>query len=170
MTQGYGPQGQQGFDPQGQQAPAPQPGHAQPGYGQAGQPAQPGHAQQPPQYVPQGQYAPQGQASPGAWAPAQRSPQEKVAPLALLVLAIIAAVQGAGRGRTGALVVIAAIVLSMVVYWIIMVVLQLAVGSGSMSGALGVVAVVVEVLRWVVVAAALIVGAVMVRRWAAQRA
>ena len=51
-----------------------------------------------------------------------------------------------------------------------MVVLQLAVGSGSMSGALGVVAVVVEVLRWVVVAAALIVGAVMVRRWAAQRA
>src|SRR5699024_4812963 len=92
--------------------------------------------------------------------------------LALLVLAIITAVQARGRGRTGAIIVGGTIVAAIVLYWLLVLVRVIAseaAGPGAV-GAISIVTPVLEGLRFLLVAAALIVGAVMTRRWAKQNA
>lgn len=94
-----------------------------------------------------------------------------------LILAIVVAVKAQGRGRTGAIIIAATIGASFLLYWILRIVSALVLSaamSGSMGGvggmgAMSVISIIIEVLHWAVVAAALIVGAIMVRRWAAER-
>lgn len=94
-----------------------------------------------------------------------------VVSLALLVVAIIVAVQARGRGRIGALIVVGAIVLAVVLYWIVQVIYMIAVGASTDPESVGVWALVVLVLeigRGLLIAVALIVGAMMARRWVKQ--
>ncbi len=94
-----------------------------------------------------------------------------VVSLALLVVAIIVAVQARGRGRIGALIVVGAIVLAVVLYWIVQVIYMIAVGASTDPTSVGVWALVVLVLeigRGLLIAVALIVGAMMARRWVKQ--
>lgn len=94
-----------------------------------------------------------------------------VVSLALLVVAIIVAVQARGRGRIGALIVVGAIVLAVVLYWVVQVIYMIAVGASTDPSSVGVWALVVLVLeigRGLLIAVALIVGAMMARRWVKQ--
>lgn len=94
-----------------------------------------------------------------------------VVSLALLVVAIIVAVQARGRGRIGALIVVGAIVLAVVLYWVVQVIYMIAVGASTDPSSVGVWALVVLVLeigRGLLIAVALIAGAMMARRWVKQ--
>lgn len=94
-----------------------------------------------------------------------------VVSLALLVVAIIVAVQARGRGRTGALIVVGAIVLAVVLYWVVQVIYMIAVGASTDPSSVGVWALVVLVLdigRGLLIAVALIAGAMTARRWVKQ--
>jgi hypothetical protein len=93
-----------------------------------------------------------------------------VVTLALLVFAIIVAVQASGRGRTGAIVVAATLIVAVVLYWIVYgIYLAFSYGAGDPSafGPAMIVYLVLEIGRSLIVFAALIVGAMMTRRWAA---
>jgi hypothetical protein len=93
--------------------------------------------------------------------------------LVVLVLAIMVIVQGSGRGRTGAIVVVATMVLAVVAYWIVRGTFLVVVHGStdySMIGMMSTIYLVIEILRALLVFAALIVGAMMARRWAAQNA
>lgn len=96
-----------------------------------------------------------------------------VVSLALLVIAIWAVVQASGRGRTGAIIVAATVIVAVVLYWILYgIYVAIIAGAADMStlGVLSIVYAVLEILRNLLVFAALIVGAVMARRWAKQNA
>lgn len=91
--------------------------------------------------------------------------------LGLLVVAIIVAIQTKGRGRTGAIIIAATIIVSIVLYWIVYAISQVGMSAAADSTTLGIwglVYIVAEVLRWLLISAALIVGALMARRWAKQ--
>lgn len=91
--------------------------------------------------------------------------------LGLLVVAVIVAIQAKGRGRTGAIIIAAAIIVSIVLYWIVFAIRQVGMSAAADSTTLGIwglVYIVAEVLRWLLISAALIVGALMARRWAKQ--
>ncbi|GAA1483596.1 hypothetical protein [Brachybacterium fresconis] len=88
---------------------------------------------------------------------------------ALLVLAIWTTVKAAGRGRIGAIILVVALVLSPLLYLIGSVISTLVTGDAgdpAFYGDSSLAHAIFEVLRTLLVVAALIVGAVMVRRWA----
>ncbi|NMA78582.1 MAG: hypothetical protein GX960_15220 [Actinomycetales bacterium] len=96
-----------------------------------------------------------------------------VVSLAVLVLAVMVIVQASGRGRTGAIVVVAAMVLAVIAYWIVYGIYTVIIVNAtdySTVGVMSLVYLVVEIIRSLLVFAALIVGAMMSRRWAAQNA
>lgn len=93
--------------------------------------------------------------------------------LAVLILAVMVILQASGRGRTGAIVVIATMVLAVIAYWIIYGIYQVIIYNAvdySTVGVISLVYLVAEIIRSLIVFAALIVGAMMSRRWAAQNA
>ena len=89
--------------------------------------------------------------------------------IGLLVVSIIAAIQFSGRGRTGAIIVAATVIVSVVLYWIVSFVagfLGAAIAGNSYDmGTIYTVAGIAELLRVLVVAAALLVGSYMVMAW-----
>ena len=93
--------------------------------------------------------------------------------LAVLVLAVMVIVQASGKGRTGAIIVVATMVLAVVAYWIVdgiySVILMNTFDIGTI-GVMSLIYLVVEIIRSLIVFAALIVGSMMSRRWAAQNA
>lgn len=92
--------------------------------------------------------------------------------VAVLVLAIMVIVQASGRGRTGAIIVVAALVLAVVAYWLLQIIYSVALAGADFSaiGVISILALVAEIIRSLLVFAALLVGAIMVRRWVAQNA
>lgn len=93
--------------------------------------------------------------------------------LGLLVVAIIVAVKASGRARTGAIIIAATLVLSVVLYWIcygIYAAVIYNVADYSTIGVSVIIYAIVEVIRSLIVFAALIVGGLMVRRGARQSA
>ena len=93
--------------------------------------------------------------------------------LALLVLAIVVAVQARGRGRTGAIIVAGALVVAVVLFWILYAIQVVTVGGAADPSSVNTWHLVISVLdigRGLLIAAALIVGAIMARRWAKQNA
>ena len=92
--------------------------------------------------------------------------------IALLVLAIMTIVQGAGRGRTGAIVIVAALLLGVVASWTLRIITQVIVANAGYDAytAVAIISAILEVIRWLVICGALLAGAIMVRRWVAQRA
>lgn len=93
--------------------------------------------------------------------------------LAVLVLAVMVIVQASGKGRTGAIIVVATMVLAVIAYWILYGIYYVILANATDFGTIGVtslVYLVVEIIRSLIVFAALIVGALMSRRWAAQNA
>jgi hypothetical protein len=93
--------------------------------------------------------------------------------LALLVLAIMVIVQAKGRGRTGAIIVVATVVLAVIAYWILYGILIGVVASSVDFSTIGVVSLIyliAEIIRCLIVFAALIVGGLMSRRWAKENA
>ncbi|MFC7456933.1 hypothetical protein ACFQS2_07035 [Brachybacterium sp. GCM10030267] len=92
--------------------------------------------------------------------------------LVLLALAIVAAIQFSGRGRIGAIVVIATIVLSVPLSWILGFIAGFVgalISSGDLTGsAYYVISGTVEAVRVLVVGAVLIAGSVIVQRWGKQ--
>ncbi|APX32958.1 hypothetical protein BH708_09805 [Brachybacterium sp. P6-10-X1] len=96
-----------------------------------------------------------------------------VVSLALLVIAVWVAVQASGRGRAGAIIVAATVVVAVVLYWILYgIYVAVVAGAGDMStlGVMSIVYVILEIIRNLIIFAALIVGAVTARRWAKQNA
>lgn len=96
-----------------------------------------------------------------------------VVSLGLLVVAIIVAVKARGRGRVGAIVVAGALVVAVILFWILRVIQAVTIDPSADPSAAGVWALIlaaVEVGRGLLIAAALIVGAVMAHRWAKQQA
>ena len=96
-----------------------------------------------------------------------------LATLALLVLAVMVIVQASGRGRTGAIIIIATVVLSVIAYWILYGILFAVIMNStdiSTIGVMSLVYLVAEIIRVLIVFAILIVGALMSRRWATQNA
>lgn len=92
--------------------------------------------------------------------------------LALLVLAVMVAIQARGRARTGAIIILATVVLAVIAYWILRGIL-LAVYANADYGTIGIISIVyliAEIIRALIVFAALIVGALMARRWAKENA
>lgn len=89
--------------------------------------------------------------------------------IGLLVVSIIAAIQFSGRGRTGAIIVAATVIVSVVLYWIVSFVagfLGAAIAGNSYDmGTIYTVGGIAELLRVLVVAAALLVGSYMVMAW-----
>lgn len=89
--------------------------------------------------------------------------------IGLLVVSIIAAIQFSGRGRTGAIIVAATVIVSVVLYWIVSFVagfLGAAIAGNSYDmGTIYTLAGIAELLRLLVVAAALLVGSYMVMAW-----
>ncbi|MGO1286768.1 MAG: hypothetical protein ACTHWF_13450 [Brachybacterium sp.] len=93
--------------------------------------------------------------------------------LAVLILAVMVILQASERGRTGAIVVIATMVLAVIAYWIIYGIYQVIIYNSfdyNTIGMISLVYLVAEIIRSLIVFAALIVGAMMSRRWAAQNA
>lgn len=93
--------------------------------------------------------------------------------LAVLVLAVMVIVQASGKGRTGAIIVVATMVLAVIAYWILYGIYYVILANATDFGTIGVMSLVylvVEIIRSLIVFAALIVGALMSRRWAAQNA
>ena len=88
--------------------------------------------------------------------------------LVLIVLAVIVAIQASGRGRTGAIIVLATLVLAVIAYWILYGILLLIAANADYStvGLFSLIYLIAEIIRALVVFAALIVGALMSRRWA----
>lgn len=94
-----------------------------------------------------------------------------VVSLALLVIAIIVGVRARGRGRVGAFLVAGTLVVAVVLYWILYAIGQVGIASAgdlSTAGVWSLVVAVLEIGRGLIVAAALIVGSLWARRWAAQ--
>ena len=89
--------------------------------------------------------------------------------IGLLVVSIIVAIQFSGRGRTGAIIVAATVIVSVVLYWIVSFVagfLGAAIAGNSYDmGTIYTVGGIAELLRVLVVAAALLVGSYMVMAW-----
>ncbi len=89
--------------------------------------------------------------------------------IGLLVVSIIAAIQFSGRGRTGAIIVAATVIVSVILYWIVSFVagfLGAAIaGNAYDMGTIYTVGGIAELLRVIVVAAALLVGSYMVMAW-----
>ncbi|MGO1389944.1 hypothetical protein [Brachybacterium alimentarium] len=88
--------------------------------------------------------------------------------LGLLVLSIMVAVQSTGRGRAGAIIVAATLVVSVIVYWIfsgIFTAVLYNAGDFSTIQTVSIISVVVEIVRLLVVFAGLIVGGLMARNW-----
>lgn len=89
--------------------------------------------------------------------------------IGLLVVSIIAAIQFSGRGRTGAIIVAATVIVSVVLYWIVSFVagfLGAAIAGNSYDmGTIYTVGGIAELLRVLVVAAALLGGSYMVMAW-----
>lgn len=93
--------------------------------------------------------------------------------LALLVLAVMVAIQASGRGRTGAIIVAATLIVAVIAYWIINIPYQVVISGATDTGTIGtasIVFLVVEIVRALIVFAALIIGAMMARRWAKDNA
>jgi len=92
--------------------------------------------------------------------------------LALLVLAVMVAIQAQGRGRTGAIIILATVVLAVIAYWILRGILLAVYANADYStvGIISIVYLIAEILRALVVFAALIVGALLARRWAKENA
>ncbi|MGP9845929.1 hypothetical protein [Brachybacterium sp. 107] len=96
-----------------------------------------------------------------------------VVTLGLLVLAIFVAVKSSGRARTGAIIIAATLVLSVVLYGIgygIYVAVIYNMADYSTIGVVAIIYAIVEVIRSLIVFAALIVGGLMVRRGVKQGA
>ncbi|MGP5097700.1 hypothetical protein [Brachybacterium alimentarium] len=93
--------------------------------------------------------------------------------LGLLVLSIMVAVQSTGRGRAGAIIVAATLVVSVIVYWIfsgIFTAVLYNAGDFSTIQTVSIISVVVEIVRLLVVFAGLIVGGLMARNWVKRNA
>ena len=92
--------------------------------------------------------------------------------LALLVLAVMVAIQAKSRGRTGAIIILATVVLAVIAYWILYGILLGVAANADYStfGVVSLIYLVVEIIRSLIVFAALIVGGLMSRRWAKQNA
>ena len=94
--------------------------------------------------------------------------------LGLLVIAIIAAIQFRGRARTGAIIVGATVIVSVILYWIVSFIggfLGAAIAGNSYDlGTIYTVGGIAEILRILVVAAALLVGSYMVYAWGRKNA
>ena len=93
--------------------------------------------------------------------------------LGLLVLSIMVAVQSTGRGRAGAIIVAATLVVSVIVYWIfsgIFTAVLYNAGDFSTVQTVSIISVVVEIVRLLVVFAGLIVGGLMARNWVKRNA
>ena len=93
--------------------------------------------------------------------------------LAVLVVAIMVVIRATGRGRTGAIVVVATIVLAVIAFWIVHGTFLVLMANSSSLDSIAVmvlVATVAQLIRSLIVFAALIIGAMMSRRWAAQHA
>jgi hypothetical protein len=91
--------------------------------------------------------------------------------LALLVIATILIFQTSGRGRIGAIVVAAAVVLAVVVYWImnlIFSVIAAGMGDPSGAGAVNLIWAILEIGRMLLFIIAMLVGAWMTRAWVRQ--
>lgn len=89
--------------------------------------------------------------------------------IGLLVVSIIAAIQFSGRGRTGAIIVAATVIVSVILYWIVSFIAGFLggaiAGNAYDMGTIYTVAGIAELLRVLVVAAALLVGSYMVMAW-----
>lgn len=93
--------------------------------------------------------------------------------LGLLVLSIMVAVQSTGRGRAGAIIVAATLVVSVIVSWIfsgIFTAVLYNAGDFSTIQTVSIISVVVEIVRLLVVFAGLIVGGLMARNWVKRNA
>lgn len=93
--------------------------------------------------------------------------------LALLVVAVMTAIKTTGKGRTGAILVLAAVVLSVILFWINQVIYQMALASATDVDSIvtwSFVNIGLEVGHWLLIAAVMIAGAVMARRWVKQNA
>ena len=92
--------------------------------------------------------------------------------LALLVLAVMVAIQAKSRGRTGAIIILATVVLAVIAYWFLYGILLGVAANADYStfGVVSLIYLVVEIIRSLIVFAALIVGGLMSRRWAKQNA
>ena len=93
--------------------------------------------------------------------------------LALLVLAVMVIVQASGRGRTGAIIIIATVILSVVTYGILYGILLAIMYNSTDYGLVGIMAIVYlifEIIRVLIVFAVLLYGALMSRGWAKQNA
>lgn len=92
--------------------------------------------------------------------------------LALLVLGILGIIQFRGKARTGSIIVVATIVLSVpltfILGFIVGLVAALATGVTTMTTGTMIAFAIVELLRVLLVGAALILGSMMVQRWGKQ--
>ncbi|ASK65417.1 hypothetical protein CFK39_05740 [Brachybacterium avium] len=94
--------------------------------------------------------------------------------VALLTLAIIVAVKAQGRGRTGAIIVGGAVVLSFVVFLVVFFIgrFLFITAPGATGGdvdrifTIAIIDQVVQAVHWLVFSAAVLIGAVRSRRWA----
>jgi len=93
--------------------------------------------------------------------------------IALLAVSIYLAVQTSGRGRTGAIIVAATLLVAVVLYWIVYGIYYAVMVNAtdySMIGIMSIIYLIAEVVRSLIVFAALIVGTLMTRRWVKQNA
>lgn len=93
--------------------------------------------------------------------------------LALLVASVITAIRTRAKGRIGAILIVAALVISVVLFWVNQVIFRVTVISATdLDAAMtwSFVHIGLEIGRWLLIAAMMIAGAVMARRWVKQNA